>query len=145
MNSRCALLFCLTAMFSAALLAQGGGDPDAVYVDGSLGIEVEPTQGRLSVSDGLFQFDWEDGALEIPVEHLKTMYVSLSRRPELLVGRRKLLLSLRVEDGATAKTGRFLVAAGAGEFLSHVADVSGSRLVFESQEARDAAMVSTNP
>ena len=146
-------LMMVAAMLLVVSLAEAQ-TADAAYLSGRVK-ELPPKKlGKLDISNTqALQFTWEKGGWKVPFARIKTVYVSLSRRSVLheafgLTGaaigeskKRKLLLSLMLSDeqGKNRNCVFFLPGAPPAEFWRVMEEKTGRKIVFESEEARQAA------
>lgn len=131
-------------------LAWAQTNAEAVYRQGRAAGLLENTRGKLDASAGdVLQFTWEKGSWKVPYAQIKTLYVSLTRRPESgavfglpgVGAKRKLLLSLLFVDdrGSNRNAVFFFPGAAPREFLQALEGRTGRKVVYETEEARRAS------
>lgn len=132
----------VTLLLLAAGLVWAQNHTDAMYLKGRVKELPRKKLGKLDVSDAeVLQFTWQKGTWKVPFAHIKTVYVSLSRRPEVLLARkRKLLLSLNLTDeqGRKRNCVFFLPRGSTREFIRELETKTGRGVIYESAEARKA-------
>ncbi len=143
----------IVAIAPATARAQSPIPIKAIFMEGAVRELPEKKIGKLSVTDAeTLEFSWDKGTWKTPVFRIKTLYLSLSRRSVLgepfgLTGaaigalkKRKLLISIIIADEAN-KNRRcvfFLPDTVAREFFEALETRSGRKVVYESEEARNA-------
>jgi hypothetical protein len=136
------VLALVTLFLLVAGLVWAQNHTDAMYLKGRVKELPRKKLGKLDVSDAeVLQFTWQKGTWKVPFAHIKTVYVSLSRRPEVLLARkRKLLLSLNLTDeqGTTRNCVFFLPRGSTREFIRELETKTGRGVIYESAEARKA-------
>ncbi len=141
------VLALVTLLLLAAGLVWAQNHTDAMYLKGRVKELPRKKLGKLDVSDAeVLQFTWQKGTWKVPFAHIKTVYVSLSRRTALVelgipaVRKRKLLLSLNLTDeqGRNRNCVFFLPRGSTREFIRELETKSGRRVIYESAEARKA-------
>lgn len=143
------VLFLLLSAGLATGLSWAQTNIEVVYRQGRAPGVTENTRGTLDTSAAdLLQFTWEKGSWKVPFPQIRTIYVSLTRRPESgavfglpgVGAKRKLLLSLLFVDdrGANRNAVFFLPGAPLREFLQALENKTGRKIVYESEEARRA-------
>ncbi len=137
------VLALVTLLLLAAGLVWAQNSTDAMYLKGRVKELPRKKLGKLDVSDTeVLQFTWQKGTWKVPFAHIKTVYVSLSRQPEVLWGKkRKLLLSLTLTDeqGRNRNCVFFLPRGSTREFIRELETKTGRGVIYESTEARKAA------
>jgi hypothetical protein len=141
----------LTATSSAE--AQSPIPIKAVFMEGTVKEIPQKKTGRFSISNAeTLEFSWDKGAWKTPFSRIKTLYLSLSRRSALVepfglpgaaIGsakKRKLLLSIIIADEANnnRRCVFFLPERVSREFLEALETRSGRKVIYESEEARNA-------
>ncbi len=137
----------VTLLLLAAGLVWAQNHTDAMYLKGRVKELPRKKLGKLDVSDAeVLQFTWQKGTWKVPFAHIKTVYVSLSRRTALVelgipaVRKRKLLLSLNLTDeqGRNRNCVFFLPRGSTREFIRELETKTGRGVIYESAEARKA-------
>ena len=141
------VLALVTLLLLAAGLVWAQNHTDAMYLKGRVKELPKKKLGKLDVSETeVLQFTWQKGTWKVPFAHIKTVYVSLSRRTALVelgipaARKRKLLFSLTLTDeqGRNRNCVFFLPRGSTREFIRELETKTGRGVIYESTEARKA-------